>query len=115
MKATTLGWWVRAGSVALVATCAGCSFSVLATDGSETFSETASDPVLPALIDSGIRDLPCSPDKIHVTDLSGAEVRATRGAQTQFVETGCGFRVVYRVPDSGRYRRIELVSRSPLS
>ncbi len=104
-----------AGWLSLAAMCAGCSFSVIATDGSTTFSETSSDPIFGALIDSGIRDLPCGPDKIHVTDLSGAEYRSTRGKASQFVESGCGFRVVYRVPDHGEYRRIELASRSPLA
>jgi hypothetical protein len=106
---TFLGWTLLVGAV-----CVGCGATFTATDGTVfrchsvtkgTFyfcHDDGPDPILSALTASGAHDLPCASDKVSIAHLSGEE----------YAGTGCGWRVVYRVPDS---LRIELLSRSPLT
>lgn len=101
-------------AVATLMVVAACGGTLTATDGTAFpchsltkgafyfCHDTGPDPIMAALTASGAHNLPCATDQVRVTHLSGEE----------YAGTGCGWRVVYRVPDS---LRVELLSRSPLT
>src|SRR5580700_10875646 len=98
MKAMSWGGALRVGTMISGAwLSAGCSFSLAATDGTIFRGETR---IQPALMASGVHDLPCAIDKLHIEPMEG-ELSAV---------SGCGWRVVYRVPGDIT-GRVELVSR----
>jgi hypothetical protein len=96
--ATVAGAWV----------CAGCGYAVTASDGT-VFKQSKSVPdALPsALAASASRDLPCASENLQIERLE---------PEREYVISGCGLRVVYRVDTpTVATRRIELVSRSTVA
>jgi hypothetical protein len=87
------------------AMCAGCGYTVTASDGTLfRQSERMPDALSAALATSAAHDLPCSSADLGITRLE---------TETKYLVTGCGSQVLYRVlTPSVASGRIELVSRS---
>jgi hypothetical protein len=114
MRVKAFGWTRAVAALAGALMTAACGGTFTATDGTVfpchsltkgSFyfcHDEGPDPISSALKASSAHDLPCPSDKVDGTHLSGEE----------YAGTGCGWRVVYRVPDD---LRIELLSRSPVT
>ena len=88
--------------------CAGCGYTVTATDGTIYKQSTSLPDALPsALLASAARDLPCASGDVEVKRIE---------SEREYAVSGCGLRVVYRVDTpTVASRRIELVSRSAVA
>jgi len=100
--------WPGIGMIGGLLTWAGCGSAVTASNGSIfRQTDTTSDAFSVALAASASHDLPCADRNLEVTHLQ---------AQREYLVTGCGSRVLYRVlTPTLTSRRIELVSRSALA
>ena len=92
-------------TIAGACVCAGCGYTVTATDGAVfTQKKAGPDVIASALAASASRDLPCESHDLEVERMA---------QEREYAVTGCGSTVVYRVDTpSLEHGRVELVSRS---